>query len=127
MTKAIAPGRVNLIGDHTDYTGGLVLPMAIDRFTEIDFQREGDRVRLSSRDDPAAVDLPLPVDQPGTVEPGTVEPGTVEPGTVEPAWGRYIAAVIEQVRPTVGIHGHVASDIPIGAGLSSSASPQGRV
>ena len=117
MTKAIAPGRVNLIGDHTDYTGGLVLPMAIDRFTEIDFQREGDRVRLSSRDDPAAVDLPLPVDQ-----PGTVEPGTVEPGTVEPAWGRYIAAVIEQVRPTVGIHGHVASDIPIGAGLSSSAS-----
>ena len=107
MSRAVAPGRVNLIGDHTDYTGGLVLPMAIDRYTEIHFHRQPDRVQLASLHDPARVDLPLQIS---------------DPRSATPAWGRFIAAVIEEVRPTEGIHGHVTSDIPIGAGLSSSAS-----
>ena len=105
--RAVAPGRVNLIGDHTDYTDGLVMPMAIDRYTEIHFTPESDWVRLASLDDPHKVDLPLTLD---------------DPLSVEPAWGRFIAGVIAEVHPSSGIHGHVTSDIPIGAGLSSSAS-----
>ena len=41
---AIAPGRVNLIGEHTDYNDGFVLPIAIDRATRVGFRRRGDRV-----------------------------------------------------------------------------------
>jgi galactokinase len=47
--RAVAPGRVNLIGDHTDYTGGLVFPMAIDRETVIDFE-VSDTMALTSAD-----------------------------------------------------------------------------
>ncbi|MBU6316431.1 MAG: galactokinase [Acidobacteria bacterium] len=104
--RVLAPGRVNLIGDHTDYTGGLVLPMAIDRYTEIVGWREGQRVRLHSADEADEVDLPLEV---------------TDPSAVQPTWGRYVAGVVSEVRPQVGFHGSVSTDIPIGAGLSSSA------
>ncbi len=105
MPVVRAPGRVNLIGDHTDYTGGLVLPMAIDRWTVIDVEPH-DRVTLRSHDEPEAVDLGLDID---------------DPSSVEPAWGRYVAGVVAEMRPHVGIRGTVRTDIPIGAGLSSSA------
>ena len=101
----LAPGRVNLIGDHTDYTGGLVMPMAIDRYTEIKGVRGGDRVHLTSADDPEPVDLPLDIS---------------EPQHVSPAWGKYIAGVVGEMRPTEGFRGHVTTDIPIGGGMSSS-------
>jgi galactokinase len=101
----LAPGRVNLIGDHTDYTGGLVMPMAIDRYTEIKGARGGDRVHLTSADEPEAVDLPLDVG---------------DPQHVTPAWGKYIAGVVGEMRPTQGFRGHVTTDIPIGGGMSSS-------
>jgi galactokinase len=102
---ARAPGRVNLIGDHTDYTGGLVLPMAIDRYTDITFTAH-DRIELSSADEAQPVSLPLMVDQ---------------PAAVEPAWGRYVAGVVAEMSPQRGMRGTVATTIPIGAGLSSSA------
>jgi galactokinase len=104
--RVVAPGRVNLIGDHTDYTGGLVFPMAIDRFTTVTGRREGQQVFLTSADEPAPVVLPLEVP---------------EPHHVTPTWGRYVAGVVAEARPTTGFTGTVTTDIPIGAGLSSSA------
>ena len=106
MTTRIAraPGRVNLIGDHTDYTGGLVFPMAVDRWTEIRFDR-ADRVELTSADEAEPVSLPLDVP---------------DPTIVTPHWGRYVAGVVSEMRPAAGIRGHVTTTIPIGGGMSSS-------
>ena len=101
---ARAPGRVNLIGDHTDYTGGLVFPMAVDRWTEIRFDPD-DRVELTSADEAEPVSLPLQV---------------ADPTAVSPAWGRYVAGVVSEMAPTHGIRGHVTTTIPIGGGMSSS-------
>lgn len=105
-----APGRVNLIGDHTDYNEGYVLPMAIDRECVIATQ-PCDTVRVRSLDARDAVDVPAD--------------GSVDPARVEPLWGRFVAAVIRELaalgRPPVGMDAVLASDVPVGSGLSSSA------
>lgn len=105
---ARAPGRVNLIGDHTDYTGGLVLPMAIDRWTEIRGEWHDDaHISLTSADEEHHVELDLPI---------------AEPAMVEPPWGRYVAGVAAEVGDAArGFRGNVTTTIPVGAGLSSSA------
>ncbi|HEX4901250.1 MAG TPA: galactokinase family protein, partial [Acidimicrobiales bacterium] len=104
--RAFAPGRVNLIGEHTDHTGGRCLPMAVTMGVHVDGRREGDRVLLSSHEVPGTVDVALDVQA---------------PERVEPAWGRYVAGVVAELRPSVGLTGGVRSDVPVGAGMSSSA------
>jgi len=103
---ARAPGRVNLIGDHTDYTGGLVLPMAIDRWTVVVGDRGGNHVQLRSAQEPTLATVPLRV---------------ADPQRVEPAWARYVAGVVAEMGPAHGFAGTVDTNVPVGAGLSSSA------
>jgi galactokinase len=104
---ARAPGRVNLIGDHTDHTGGLVLPMAIDLATEVELERGVPWIELVSanEDEPAVVFFDDPR----------------EPISAWPAWARYVAGVAHVLQPESGGRGFVRSTVPIGAGLSSSA------
>ena len=104
-----APGRVNLIGEHTDYSGGLVLPVALEC-----------GVTVLWRPDPAAVRLR------SAAFPETVELGADGAPRAELAgWVRYAAAVAqllhERGRPAVGLDGTVSSTVPVGTGLSSSA------
>ena len=105
-----APGRVNLVGDHTDYSGGFVLPFAIDRSCVV-AARPGGSVRVRSLDAGGVVEVPAD--------------GSAEPASVCPAWGRYVAAVVAEFaalgRPAVGMDAVLASDVPLGSGLSSSA------
>ncbi len=104
--RAFAPGRVNLIGDHTDTTGGLVLPMAIHLGTTVDVERGGDAVRLRSATEDEPAEIPLDV---------------ADAAAASPAWARYVAGVVAELRPPVGAVGTVATTLPVGAGLSSSA------
>jgi galactokinase len=101
-----APGRVNLIGEHTDYNGGFVLPMAIDTDLVIAARpRDDKRVRVSSesQDDPADFTLDHLVRGEG--------------------WAEYLKGVASQLdaRTLAGWDGAIASDLADGAGLSSSA------
>src|SRR6266542_6367342 len=102
-----APGRVNLIGEHTDYSGGLVLPVAIHLGIELS-ATPAERISLVSEGD--AVEL----DAEGTGDPR--------------GWGRYVAAVAKELgelgRPAVGVDGVVEANLPRGAGLGSSGALQ---
>ncbi len=98
---------MNLIGDHTDYTGGLVFPMAIDRGTTIEFERGGSTIELRSDAEGQPVLISLPIDG--------------DPAAVTPRWGTYVAAMAHELGATTGITGQITSTIPAGAGLSSSA------
>jgi galactokinase len=94
-----APGRVNLIGDHTDYQGGWCLPLAIDRDVMIAF-----RPRPDATVDVRSLDLP---------------------GGPAAPWTRTVTAVVDVLneagRKPVGFDAVVSSTVPIGSGLSSSA------
>jgi galactokinase len=104
-----APGRVNLIGEHTDYNDGFVLPIAIDRSVAISFRPTDDRsvtVELSSTGEVDGLSL-----------------DAIGPRTGR--WIDYVAAtawaMAEAGLPVSGFRGVLESDLPQGAGLSSSA------
>lgn len=105
-TTAFAPGRVNLIGDHTDYTGGLACPIAVDLGTTTTLERGGDEVRIASDQQPLEAVVPLDV---------------ADPMVVRPRWARYVAGVVSVLRPAAGGVGTMTSTVPVGAGMSSSA------
>lgn len=106
VVRATAPGRVNLIGDHTDYMGGLALPMTIPMATRITGRRIPGVISLSSDQEPDRLHMTLPV---------------TDPASTRPSWGRYVAGVAHVGGATTGFDGGITSDIPVGAGLSSSA------
>lgn len=104
-----SPGRVNLIGEHTDYNDGFVLPMAIDRAVWIALRPRGDRqVAVHSLDYDASAEFSL---------------DALEKGP--PGWIEYLKGAAWSLASTgralAGWEGIVAGDVPVGAGLSSSA------
>ncbi len=104
------PGRVNLIGDHTDYNRGLALPMAIDLGVTVTFAAaDGDRIEVTSEAYPdESARFPVVVDRDDIA-------------TLAPAWARLCAAVSSLARPATGGTVHITSTVPRGSGLSSSA------
>lgn len=108
-----APGRVNLIGEHTDYNAGFVLPCAIDYQTVISCATREDRqIRVIAADYDNQQDL-FSLDEPITAYPGQ-------------QWANYVRGVVkhlQQRNPNFGGADMVISgNVPQGAGLSSSAS-----
>jgi galactokinase len=104
-----APGRVNVIGEHTDYNDGFVLPVALPHTT---------RAAVALRDDGRVALASLQEDGPATeLELGALAAG--EPG----GWAGYPAGVVDALRGRVagGLSVLVDTDVPVGAGLSSSA------
>ncbi len=111
MPKASAPGRVTVIGDHTDYNGGLSLPIAIDLATKVTFTPKPGSFLVGIESD----QFP---DEPLEIALDTV--GTVAWGVVA-AHSHLASALLRVRRPTSGGAVRVTSTLPVGAGLSSSA------
>jgi galactokinase len=111
-----APGRVNLLGEHVDYNEGPVLPAAIDRAVYLAASsRDSDLVELHALDPGEEVSFSL----------DHLETRHDLDGTLLPDWAQYPAGVAwamkQSGRQLKGLQGVYTSDVPIGAGLSSSA------
>lgn len=107
-----APGRVNLIGDHTDYCEGFVLPLAIGRECVVVWRPRPDgRVVVRSLEFDGEADV--------------AGDGGDEPGATEPPWARFVAGVVRALtargRAPFGFTAALSSNVPAGGGLSSSS------
>ena len=105
-----APGRVNLIGEHTDYNDGYVLPLALPQGVAAAAATRSDGlVRMASRQADGRVEIRLDALKPGAVD----------------GWAAYVAGVVWSLREAGhdvgGLDILVDGDVPLGAGLSSSA------
>jgi galactokinase len=109
--RASAPGRVNVIGEHTDYNGGFVLPAAIPQHTYVELRPRGSAaVEVWTRDIPPA---------------GELKTYTLGSETPQRGWLDYVQGVTH----VLAVDGHhlagfqlrIQSDVPVGSGLSSSA------
>lgn len=108
-TLYVSPGRFNLIGEHTDYNGGFVFPGAIDKFIMADIRPNGlDVVRVYSID----------IDEETAF-------GLNEEDAPKQSWARYIFGVCREIIKRGGVvkgfDAVFAGNVPLGAGLSSSA------
>ncbi len=105
-----SPGRINIIGEHTDYNDGFVLPAAIDKAAYL---------AISLRDDNEIHLRALDLQRSFTVAINNLKPVT------NINWPNYILGVVNEFRtkniPLQGFNAVLTSDVPIGAGLSSSA------
>ncbi len=108
-----APGRVNLIGEHTDYNDGFVLPFAIDRRTVLALSPRDDRmIRVASSFAEEAISISL-----DDLIPENLDGWSAYPLGVAWALGQFGA----DLTAVTGFEAYIESDVPIGAGLSSSA------
>ncbi|MFD0144554.1 MULTISPECIES: galactokinase [unclassified Streptomyces] len=112
-----APGRVNLIGEYTDFNDGFVMPLALPHTARAAVSRRHDGVlRLHSADVPGGI-VRLDLD--------VLEPLAPLAGGAGASWAAYPAGVVWALReaghPVTGADVHLASTVPTGAGLSSSA------
>ena len=110
-----APGRDNLIGEHVDYQGGLVMPAAIDRYvTAIARPNARPEVHLSSSQNNGDLVVPLEHDT---------------PFSGDDSWANYAIGVVAKYRdadhPVIGFEVEFDSDLPLGAGVGGGRRPSG--